>query len=656
MATSRKHFQGGEGMKLRTKIQALFGGTVILATVVVGAMAYFSISNSAVEIVSNNMTSSAELASHHISDLLFDYENTVTVTGKNKSITEGNSDAKKIQLINEYVEIYGFTSGNVLDVNGVSIEDGTDFSDRDYVIKALQGETNISEITLSKLTNKYGISIAAPIVNNGNTIEGVVYFRLDIDFLQQILDGIKVTENSYAYIVDKNGTVIVHPDTSLINNYNMLEQDGDMVDVAKKITAGENGFGTYTYEGMTQYCGYCTIDESDGWSLVITAPEEDVMASSHEVGRNSAIVDVLAAIIAMILASSLAGYISKPINKIMKMLTAISNGDFSQKIEKKEGKDEIAVLQTASAELHETLSNIISEANGVLGSISEYNLDCPDMKKYPGEFNSLAVSVNSIKNILNRLIYEIQNTAAGVETGSSQLADAASALADGTVAQASSIQKLVEDVGDVAERINRNSENGSLVNEKLMKLDTEIKNSSNEMRELQQAVKEIEEMSADIQKIVNTIDSIAFQTNILALNASVEAARAGDNGKGFAVVADEVGSLAAKCGDASKKTADLIEKCIHSINHAKGCADTTFESLTTIVAESAEISNTFGDISSDTLEQAGRASNIKQEITNISDVVQSNTATAEETAASTEVLSQQAMNLEQMIKKFKVKI
>ena len=207
---------------------------------------------------------------------------------------------------------------------------------------------------------------------------------------------------------------------------------------------------------------------------------------------------------------------------------------------------------------------------------------------------------------------------------------------------------------EVVERISSSSENGAVVNKKLRELDDEIKQSNTQMSELLSVVHQIEEMSEDIKKIVGTIDSIAFQTNILALNASVEAARAGDNGKGFAVVAEEVGTLAAKCGESSKKTAELIEKTIVAISNAKEYADSTFESINEIVANSAEISQAFNQIAEVNILQVQKANEIRVEIGNISEVVQSNTATAEQTAASTEVLSNQALMLERSVSKFRV--
>ena len=158
----------------------------------------------------------------------------------------------------------------------------------------------------------------------------------------------------------------------------------------------------------------------------------------------------------------------------------------------------------------------------------------------------------------------------------------------------------------------------------------------------------------DVQGFIGSIVEISSQTNLLALNASIEAARAGESGKGFAVVAQEIGTLATKSSDASKKTAELIEKCIKGIESAKEYADITSDSLAKIVSDSNNIANAFDEMSKANEIQAKNANDIRNEIENISQVVQSNTATAQQTAASTEVLSEQAAALKDMTGRFKV--
>ncbi len=643
-------------MKIKTKIQLVFGITMFVLAGILGIVTTVSIYDTITQQIDNSMGSSAKLAADDISNQLINYKSIAESMGYNKKFTNDGNASEKMDLINKYVESYGFTSGNLLDVHGVSIDDGTDFSDRDYVIQALQGKVNISKVTKSKYTNKYGISIAAPLYDSANNINGVVYFRVDNDFLTNILTNITVSDNSYAYIIDADGDVIAHMDEDYIGQMNLLDCGNEGLEaLAKDMVAGNEGCGNYIYNGTDLLCGYSSITGANGWSIVIAAPKTDFFMGMYRMINIVIIIVIVSIILAMVVSTFLSGYISKSVIRVKDVLVAIAQGDLSKKVERTKRKDEIGILQNAAASLSVTLSDIIGVSNYALQQIAEYNLVFEKMKSYPGEFNTLAESVNSIQEMLRNLIMSVQQSSSEVASGSRQLENAAEMLSQGTASQAEAIQGIVTDVENITERINSNSKNGTVINQRLVNLDTEIQSSNNQMTELVHAIRDIEEMSADILRIVETIDGIAFQTHILSLNASVEAARAGENGKGFVVVAEEVGKLANLSTESSTQTAELLEACIRAVNIAKEKSECTFQSLKSIVSDSAEISTAFEEISRDTLEQANSSNEIRMKVNKISDVVQSNMATAEETASSTEELSGQAVSLSNLIKQFRVR-
>ena len=616
-------------MKLRTKIQLIFGGTAILLMSLMGSVAYSLSYQTQMQMVQTDVNRASALASENLSNQLQNYMNVTSIAGTDSIIRDSSASiSDKEACIDRYVQTYGFTSGNLLDPNAVSLFDGTDFSDRDYVQRALTGEVCVSDITLSRYTGTYGVSIAAPVQSASGDITGVIYFRIDNDFMTSIVENLKISRNSSACIVDANNQIIAHENPELIMTEAAASNDG--------------------------ICASVPVNNTNGWTLVITAPESDFTGAMTTMIRQFVIWDIIAVIAALIIAMLFANSMSKSVLTVKNAMLSISQGDLSCSLTKTKRKDELGVLQNTAASLVEMLQHIIGEANQILGSIAHFDLTTGEMNSYPGAFNSLADSVNAIRQMLTRMIIDIQSSSANVKSGSSQLAEATQLLSEGTVSQTSSIEKLVMDMNNVVDSINQNSENGNLINERLNTLDTKIQDSSQQMEHLLRIVDQIEEMSSDIQKIVGTIDSIAFQTNILALNASVEAARAGENGRGFAVVAEEVSSLASRSSDASKKTGELIEKCITGIAQAKESADVTASALESIVTDSAEIARSFDSISEATREEARKANSIRMEINNISDVVQSNSSTAQETAASTEALSQQAQTLEAMTSRFHV--
>lgn len=641
-------------MNLRTKLSIMFG-TVVFGTVsIIGIVTYNKNVDMGTVEAQKTMQVSAELASKEIEEKLADFMKMAQVSGYDIVLADSDQDAVVSAQVDNLAANYGFTSGNILDVNGISRKDGTDFSDRDYAKKALAGEVNISDLTLSKYTGNYGFSVASPVYRGNQTINGVVYYRMDVDFMSEILNQIEISEGSYTYLVDGSGMVIVHPDASLIGTYNITDKKDGVGNISDKILAQESGAGEYSEKDEDYLCGYSPVAGTNGWTIVVAAPKADFMGAANDTMRTLLVVDVLALVISLILATLFASRIGKAVHKVSQTLTSLSEGDLEHQIEQSKRKDEIGQLQNSARELQQTFKEIIHETNTILGGMANYDLTKDAMNSYPGDFNQLSDAVNRIRDILQKLIRVVQESANSVGTGSCELADAAEAVATGTTTQASSINQLVLNVEEMTECIVRNSDSEERVQKRLQELETLIINGNSEMEQLCDVVSQVENMSSDIKDISGTIESIAFQINILALNASVEAARVGESGQGFAVVAGEVGNLAAKTTDSSKQIAELITNCLEKIESAMTCADSTAKCLKDIVENSEQISKAFTDITADTKEQADKSSRIKMEISNISDVVQVNSATAEETAAATMNLSEQAQNLSKMISKFRV--
>ena len=597
-------------MKLSTKISIVFSLTIIILVYIIGTEACLYSYSSTISLVEKNSRSSAKTTARDIEALLQNYKNIAKASGSDMTLIGNIPNEVRVKKVEQLAKQYGFTSGNLLDKKGVSIKDGTDFSDRDYVKAALNGKTNISDVTLSKYTNTYGISIAAPLISSGRII-GVVYYRADVDFMNDIVKHISVGQGSYAYILDENNNVIAHKNEKYIMNDKYKEMIPKDI---KNCISSQNGSMTCSYGGDKYICGYSKIDKTANWRVVIASPESAYNSDILRFVKKLVISDIIALIAAIIVALIIARVISRPIVRVKNLLSALAQGDLSVQLNDTKNKDELGILQNSAVSLNRMLSDMLTQSGDVLSKMAAYDLTSEDMREYPGKFNELAASINSIKAILSNMILNIQNSSVNVDGGSKQLAEAASMLSEGTMAQASSLQKLVTDVENVAQNINANSDKTIFVNESLGNLDSEIKDGDQKMQELSNVVRTVEEMSEDIKKIVNTIDGIAFQTNILALNASVEAARAGESGRGFAVVAQEIGTLATKSSDASKKTAELIEKCIKGIESAKEYADITSDSLAKIVSDSNNIANAFDEMSKANEIQAKNANDIRNEI------------------------------------------
>lgn len=347
--------------------------------------------------------------------------------------------------------------------------------------------------------------------------------------------------------------------------------------------------------------------------------------------------------------------VTRPIAEIEKAAKSISDGELDAVITY-DSKDELGRLAKSIQITTSRLSVIMAELDQVLKQIAEGNLNTAfqNEDKFVGAFYPLLVSIKQASEELSLTMLQIHQSAEQVLSGSEQVASGAQELSQGTYEQAASVEELAETVNEISEQINYNAENSAKASEQAGRVEEEVSKSNLRMQEMLEAMREITRSSGEIQKIIKTIEDFAFQTNILALNASVEASRAGEAGKGFAVVADEVRTLATKSAAASKNTAALIETSLQAVNAGMQIADETALSLKKVVTGVRNVTSAIDSVSQATGDQAASLQQVTKGIEQISDVVQTNSATAEESAAASEELSGQAQTLKALIGKFQL--
>ena len=348
--------------------------------------------------------------------------------------------------------------------------------------------------------------------------------------------------------------------------------------------------------------------------------------------------------------------ITQPVTELEQAARAMARGEFSAVRVAYDSRDELGSLAGDIRSMVKTLTDVLQNETYILNEMAEGNFRVHSEKDeyYIGEFEQLMRSMKKISRGLSELLLQISRSADNVAAGSEQVSSGSQNLAQGTTEQAASVEELTGMMSEISDQAYRNSRDAQEASEKAQMVKENATESSRSMQEMVKAMAEISGKSDEIRKIVKTIEDFSFQTNILALNAAVEAARAGDRGKGFSVVANEVRSLANQSSAASKSTAALIQSSLQAVENGRRIANETDNALAEVVSGIDNVSELLFHITDASSKQFDANRQVTENINLISEVVQTNSATAEECAAASEELASQAQLLKELVSHFKL--
>lgn len=641
--------------------------TVILSLLVVGITGIVLNVSSTNALLEQNMSEMAKVSAQRVEHELEAYTNVALDAGCVARLANPETSiADKKALMEQRAQMHGFVGYNIVDVSGISIFDGKDYSDREYIKEALAGRSHISEPLLSKVTGELSIMVAAPLWEGGvpdTKVIGVIYFKPTETFLNDIIADIHISANGSAYMIDANGTTIAHINIDNVkNNDNIVENAKTntalepLAAISQKMIEGESGFDHYSYDGTDKFLAYAPVGGTDGWSLAINAPVSDFMDATRQSIIISIVLLVVAAAAAVLLSVRLALGISRPIIQSCDRLELLAQGDLTSPVPQVKHKDETGRLAQSTSTIVETFQGIIGDVSWGLGELAagNFTVSSKATELYQGDFARILDAMKGIVFRLTEALSQVRSVADQVSAGSEQVSSGAQALSQGATEQASSVEELAAGITEISGGVKVTAEDAVLAMNETNLAGERMGIATEEMQNLKSAMDAISQSSGEIGKVIKTIEDIAFQTNILALNAAVEAARAGEAGKGFAVVADEVRNLATKSAEASKGTADLIAQSVEAVKRGTLLVENTSKSMGAVGESAQRVSTMIDSIAKSSQEQSGGLEQITAGIDQISSVVQTNSATAEESAAASEELSSQAQMLRSLVEQFKL--
>ncbi|ADL07246.1 methyl-accepting chemotaxis protein [Thermosediminibacter oceani] len=634
---------------IRTRLTVLF---LLISLVPLIVLSFFNYSTS-----KNNLTHAADrellgkaVSAASVIDLWVSERMEILETlAENPVIKSGNLESlipilKTVQPAAPDVQLlwYATPDGKVYSyLNDDITKPITDINDRQYFKEIMStGKTTVSELVIDKVTGDKILVIVAPVKGQGG-ITGIVGADVNANALINIINSVKYGTTGYAFLVDKMGTTIAHPDEKMVMNMNITKTESESLNrVGERMIKGEEATVRYEYSGEYKLAAFSPV-KNTGWSLCVTASSDEVYAGLKSFFWSTITLILVVTVIVIAAAVVFSRQLSSPILKLTAVADTLATGDL--RVEVPEGFfGELGTLGSSLKKMLENTKTVLGFMGTAIANLEK-------------AIREISQGAQDTAQAAEQVAETVSQISAGAQDMAQNTGNISAAVEDTTTMMQALVENLESITQNTMDTVKRTEQGEKIMKELSQKLELTTTKAEN----IKSAMTSLIEQAKEIAGITDVITGIAEQTNLLALNAAIEAARAGEAGRGFAVVAEEIRKLA----EQSSQQASQITKIVKQVTENINLSNTATEEAVVLIEEQAiiggETMNHFAEISAGARRVADLLSDIEkkarsvsehsrkisEEVSNAAAISEENAASSQEIAASAQEMSSAAQTI-----------